>query len=250
MSFVALTWLAVNRPHGTAELGILIVLDTAPVFIGGWFAGALLDRFDKRHVIAIDSVIRGMAFASVPVNQVFGLGADWLIFAVAILYGLLKMIPLAGFPSLIPDLVSDSNLGAANALEGLSFGAAGIVGPAVAGLLIPAIGAANVLLLDAMSYFIFAASAMTIPWPLATRAKASPARAGLPQVLRFLITDLPIASTTLAFMAFNVAEGMLLIIGPWLAHKRLGGATPLWVLLPALAAGEMGGSVFSGARAG
>src|SRR5260370_25586993 len=81
MSFVALIWLAVNRPHGTAELGILIVLYTAPVFIGGWFAGALLDRFDKRHVIAIDSVIRGMAFASVPSNQVFGLGADCLTFA-------------------------------------------------------------------------------------------------------------------------------------------------------------------------
>src|SRR5260370_42671865 len=83
MSFVALIWLAVNRPHGTAELGILIVLYTAPVFIGGWFAGALLVRVDKRHVIAIDSVNPGMAVASVPVNQFFGLVADWRIFAVA-----------------------------------------------------------------------------------------------------------------------------------------------------------------------
>jgi hypothetical protein len=205
-----------------------------------------LDRFDKRRVIAVDSIVRGLVFASVPVTQVLGLGADWLIFAVAVLYGLLKMIPLAGFPSAIPALVGDSNLDAANALEVLGYGAAGVVGPAVAGLLIPEIGAANVLLVDAASYFIFAASALSIRRSLAARTKSSEYRSSFPRVLRFLATDIPIASTTLAFMAFNVAEGMLLVTGPWLAHEKLGGAAALGVLLSGLAAGQLGGSFAAG----
>lgn len=247
MSFVALAWLVVSRPHGTTQLGLLVACYTGPVFIGGWLAGAVLDRFDKRHVIAADSIVRGLAFAAIPAVQFLGLRLDWLVFAVAALYGLFKMVPLAGFPSAIPDMVGDANLDAANALEGLSYGLAGIIGPAVAGILIALIGAANVVLVDALSYFIFAGAALGIRRPLRPSEAASVPRTSFPQVLRLLITDMPIASTTLAFMTFNVAEGMLMVTGPWLARERLGGAAALGLLFSALSAGELGGSFAAGA---
>lgn len=246
MSFVALSWLVVSRSQGTAQLGLLVVLYTAPVFIGGWLAGALLDRFDKRHVIAADSFIRGFAFASIPLTAMLGLRADWLVFAVAVLYGLLKMIPLAGFPSAIPDLVSDPNLDAANALEGLSYGVSGIVGPAAAGLLIPEVGASNVVLVDAITYLVLAGASLSVQRPLIAGATTREGRVSLPDVLRDLAKDVPIASTTVAFMAFNVAEGMLLVTGPWLAHEKLGGPAALGVLLSALSLGELGGSFAAG----
>lgn len=56
MSFVALAWLVINRPHGAAQLGLLAICYTGPVFVGGWLAGVVLDRFDKRQVIAADCV--------------------------------------------------------------------------------------------------------------------------------------------------------------------------------------------------
>jgi MFS family permease len=247
MSLVAMAWLVVDRPNGTTQLGVLMVLYTAPVVVGGWLAGLLLDRFDRRHVIAVDSLIRGTAFASVPMAMVFGVRADWQIFAVAAIYGLLKMIPLAGLPSAIPDLVSDAHLDAANALEGLSYGIAGIMGPAAAGLLIGLVGAANVMLADALSYFLFAGMAVAVRRPLLAKTGYAGSRASLPVVLKFLATDAPIAATTLAFMAFNVAEGMLLVTGPWLAREKLGGAAALGLLLSALSAGELAGAAAAGA---
>src|SRR5262249_4229263 len=55
-------------------------------------------------------------------------------------------------------------------------------------------------------------------------------------------------ATTLAFMAFNVAEGMLLVTGPWLANTRLsGGPATLGLLLAALAIGELIGAAVAGA---
>src|SRR5262249_47500781 len=101
MSFLALAWLVGDTPGGAAQLGLLVACYTGPVFIGGWLAGALLDRFDKRKVIAADCLIRGSAFASIPALQLTGHSVEWLVFAVAALYGFLKMIPLAGFPSAI-----------------------------------------------------------------------------------------------------------------------------------------------------
>ncbi|HKV29621.1 MAG TPA: MFS transporter [Candidatus Dormibacteraeota bacterium] len=246
MSFVALTWLVVSRPGGTLQLGLLVALYTAPVIVGGWLAGALLDRFDKRYVIAADCTLRGAAFALVPLTQLLGLQLDWLVFAVAALYGLFKMVPLAGFPSVIPDLVIDSNLDTANALEGLSYSVAGVVGPALAGLLIPFIGAGNVMLIDAVSYFAFALLALAVHQALISTASSSPTATGWPQVVRLLVTDLPIVATTLAFMAFNIAEGMLMVTGPWLARVKLGGAAALGLLLSSLSAGELAGSAVAG----
>ena len=246
MSLVALAWLVVVRPQGAAQLGLLTVCYTAPVFVGGWLAGVLLDRFDKRYVIAADCVVRGVAFASIPLTQITSNSPDWLVFAVAAAYGLFKMIPLAGFPSAIPELVSDQNLDAANALESLSYGLAGVIGPAIAGILVAPFGAANVLLLDSLSYFVFGALAVSIQPSLLSNVTQGGDGIGLLGVLRHLATDVPIASTTVAFMTFNVAEGMLLVIAPWLAHTKLGGAAVLGLMLSAMSAGELLGSAIAG----
>ncbi|GAA3515014.1 MFS transporter [Actinocatenispora rupis] len=243
MTYVALAWLVAARPGGTAQLGLLGVCYTAPVLVGGWAVGPLLDRFDKRTVLVADSVVRALAVASVPVAAALAAVPGWLPFAVAAVYGALKMVPLAGFPASIPYLVDDSHLEAANALESFGFSVAGVVGPAAAGLLVGWIGAPNVLLADSVSFLVFASAAALVR-PL--RPRRDPARPY--GSLRVLARDRVIVTTTLAFMAFNVAEGMLLVTAPWLAVHRLGGATALGVLLALLAAGELVGAAVAGHR--
>lgn len=241
MTYIALAWLVLARPDGTAHLGLLGVCYTAPVLIGGWAVGPLLDRFDKRTVLLVDCLVRAVAVASVPATAALATVPGWLPFVVAATYGALKMVPLAGFPAAIPQLVSEDRLDAANALESLSFSIAGVVGSAAGGLLISSIGAANVLLVDCASFLVFAAATALIG-PL--RPRRHPTR---PQgSLRSLASDRVIVVTTLAFMAFNIAEGMLLVAGPWLAVHRLGGATVLGALLSALAAGEILGAAMAG----
>jgi MFS family permease len=244
MTYVALTWLVAARPGGTAQLGLLAVCYTAPVLLGGWAVGPLLDRLDKRTVLIADSVIRALAVASVPAAAALGSVPGWLPFAVAAAYGALKMVPLAGFPAAIPYLVDDRHLETANALESFGFSVAGVVGPAAAGLLVGWLGAPNVLLVDCASFLVFALTAALVR-PL--RPRRDPVRRY--GSLRGLARDRVIVTTTLAFMAFNVAEGMLLVAAPWLALHRLGGATALGALLAVLAVGELAGAAVAGRRA-
>jgi MFS family permease len=251
MTLVALSWLVLNRPGGTGQLGILAVCYTAPVLAGGLMAGPLLDRFDKRAVLAADSVVRGIAVASIPLLAAVERLPSWLPFVVAALYGLFKMVPLAGVPAAIPDLVRPAELDTANALESVSYAVSGIIGFTLAGTLIAAIGPANVLALDAVSFLVFAVAALAVRRPLRhTGGDASPnATAPRPRTA-MLLRDRVLVVTTLAFMLFNIAEGALtLVVGPWLAKDHLpGGPGTLSMLLGALSLGELLGSVVAGLR--
>ncbi|WP_424639613.1 MFS transporter [Embleya sp. AB8] len=240
-----------SHSGGLGRLGLLTVCFTLPVFLGGLLVGPLLDRFDKRYVLAADSVLRGAAVASIPVAAVLGRVPTALPFVVAATYGLLKMVPLAGFPAAIPDLVRAERLDAANALESLGFGLAGMIGPALAGLLLAVVGAETVLVFDAASHALFAWTALAVRRPLgpdrpsaADRVEPGAARAGLAGLLR----DRVLVTTTVAFMAFNIAEGMSMVTGPWLARTELpGGPRSLGLLLAALSVGELVGAAASGA---
>lgn len=244
MTFVALSWLVLAGRDGALRLGALAVCYTAPVVVGGLAAGPVLDRFDKRVVLLVDCVGRACLMASIPVTAALHALPSWLPFLAAAAYGLLKMLPLAGFPAAIPALVPESDLDTANALESLSFSVAAVIGPAAAGLLIARIGAPDVLAVDSGSFLVFALALARVRRPLlAPRVSAPTAKPSL----RVLGRDRAIVATTVAFMAFNIAEGMLLVAAPWLARTRLaGGATTLGVLLALTAIGEIGGAALAG----
>ena len=136
MSFVALIWLLIERGGTAADIGLLSAIYTAPVVIGGIAAGVILDRFDRRRVIAADNVIRGLAIASVPIADSLGILSTAQLFVVAGIYGLLFMTSIAGLPSLLPALVPAEDLTTANAMESITYGIAGLIGPALAGVII------------------------------------------------------------------------------------------------------------------
>ena len=60
---VALTWLVFEETKSAQALGILTIAFTAPILLGGFLAGPLLDRFGARRVMIFDNLLRGFVFA-------------------------------------------------------------------------------------------------------------------------------------------------------------------------------------------
>lgn len=241
-SWVAMAALVVSSARG--NLPLLAVLYTAPVAVGGMAAGWALDRFDRRRLLAADAAVRGMVFAAIPLTAVAGSLGSAQLYTAAAAYGLLKMISLAGFPALIPELVAADQLPAANALEGAGFAVATVAGPALAGAMLGlGVHPAVVIAADAATYFVFAATlAMTpltrqVPAAQAGRRRAPGATLG--EVTRFVIGHPIIRDTTIMFAVFNVGDGALLVV---LAHQaRRAGFGPGgygW-LIAAMAVGEL-----------
>jgi MFS family permease len=242
MTRVALTWFVYEATKSAEALGWLMICYTGPIVIGGLLAGTLLDRFDRRAVMVVDNVMRGLAVALVPLLYAFGALEVWHVYAVAAVYGLLMMISLAGGPALVPALVPREQLAKANALEMLSWTLGGVIGPALAGVLIVWVGAPNVVIVDAVSYLVFAlALART---RLADEPRPAQAAGGqvyhLGHAIQLLLKNRVLLSTTLMFMAFNIGGGALSVWLPILSDQVFGGGAQLYgVLLGALALGEV-----------
>jgi MFS family permease len=245
-TWIALSWLVYERTQSPGRVGLLVFAYGAPVLVGGLVTGPLLDRFGAVRVMGLDSLFRGAVMASIPILASVGEVPLWALYAVATSYGLLKMVPLAGVPTLIPSLIRPGQLDTANAMESLSYGVSGAVAPMLAGVLIAAVGAAEVLALDALSFFFFAACLYGLR---DRRARAQDSGSyGIREGLRFIRTSAPITLTTLMFASFNVGLGAVLVVLPIYATTILGGGATLYAALTsALLAGDLIGSFIVGA---
>jgi MFS family permease len=254
MTRVALTWYVYESTRSAEALGWLMLAYTGPVILGGLAAGSLLDRFDRRKVMLADNLIRGAAVAAIPVLHALGMLALWHIYMVAGVYGSLMMLSLAGGPALIPSLVRQQHLATANALETLTFTLGGVAGPVLAGLLIAWVGAANVIIFDAVSYAVFALALARISAQSANGrspvAQAEDRAYGLREVALFALKNRVLLSTTLMFAAFNLGQGVLFVWLPVLSSGMPGGGPELYgVLLGVWAVGEVVGSLLAGSLA-
>lgn len=255
MTRVALVWIVYSMTGSSEALGVLLLLYTGPVVVGGFLAGSLLDRFDRRVVIICDNLIRGAAVAGVPLLNALHLLSLWEVYAVASVYGFFYMITLAGGPSIVPDLVPQENLATANSLETLAFTISGVVGPPVAGLLILQFGAPNVMIIDATSYavFVLAMTRVTLPPRSGVVVRSAESTKAVQQsyrmkdVLQLVVSNKILLSITLMFMAFNVGEGFLSVLLPILSTTFFSGGAGLYgILLGLLALGEIAGAVMGG----
>ena len=253
MSFVALVWLVLEQTGDPRTVGVVAAAYTAPVIVGGLVAGLLLDRYDRRRLLALDNVVRGVAVASVPLAAAAGTLTTAHLIVVAAIYGLLFMVSVAGIPSLLPTYVPETELTTANAMETISYSIAGLAGPAFAGVVIALVGAPAVLAIDALTYGVFAVCLLAMRKPPVHEPPiedelAELAGGGLRPAFRFVLGTPAILAITLMFMAINVAEGMLSVFLPVYTTDTLAaGAATYGLLASAFTAGILGGSIVVGA---
>lgn len=251
-SWIAMSWIAVTT-GGAGSLTVLGLCYFAPIIVGGLLAGKIVDQFSRRLLLVVDSLFRGVVMMSIPLLAAFDRLSLWHLYVVAIVYGLLKILPTGIIPAVIPDLVPAHHLNTAIALEAVATGAAGLFGPMVGGALIPLVGAHQVLALDAASYFAFAFAVLGMRTRLGRPstpegAQDAARRTAWRPVVTFIWRDRVMLVITVAFTLFNIAIGMLTVTQPWLAHDRLpGGARMLGVLVGVFACAEMAGSLIAGA---
>ncbi|WP_244246869.1 MFS transporter [Nocardioides euryhalodurans] len=158
MQRVAQDWLVLQLTAGSgAAVGITTGLQFLPFLLLSPLAGLVADRIPKRRLLQLTNV--GMAVPAVVLGllAVTGVAQTWHVYVLALVLGTASAFDAPARQSFVSELVDADDLTNAVGLNSASFNAARIVGPAVAGILIAALGGGVVatgwvILVNAVSY--------------------------------------------------------------------------------------------------
>jgi MFS family permease len=174
MTRIATSWLVYRLTDSAILLGVVGFASQIPTFLLGPIAGVWVDRWDRHRTLVWTqalSMIQSLALAALALT---GTEKIWEIICLALMQGLINAFDMPARQSFVVQMVDRrEDLGNAIALNGSMVNAAGLVGPAIAGVLIAAVGEGYCFLADGLSYIAVVVSllSMRITVPQARRTR-------------------------------------------------------------------------------
>jgi MFS family permease len=157
MQRIAQDWLVLQLTNSGTALGITTGLQLLPALLFSPIAGVVADRIPKRTILRITQIAMAVPAALLGVLAVTGVVQTWHVYVLAFVFGIGTAFDAPARQSFVVEIVGRDDLANAVGLNSASFNLARMIGPAVAGLLIAALGsgvgaAGWVILVNAASY--------------------------------------------------------------------------------------------------
>ncbi len=152
-----LGWLISSYGRSSAEMGRITFFSLLPSFILGGMAGIVVDRFSRKWILVISSVLRALFIFAV---SAFFLGHNppiFFIYLMIFLVGLCTAFFVPARLSILPNIVADHDLQLANAFTAGAGMIATLIGTYIAGILIERSGFAKGFFVNALVYILAAA---------------------------------------------------------------------------------------------
>lgn len=150
---VAQSWLVLELSDNSGvALGIATALQFLPVLMFGLYGGVLADRYDKRRLLLGAQAAMGVLALILAVLDLTGAVQLWHVYALAFGLGLASVVDTPTRQAFVSEMVGPDELPNAVSLNSATFNSARIVGPAVAGIAIAAVGTGWVFAVNALSY--------------------------------------------------------------------------------------------------
>lgn len=241
LAIVALTWFVLQLTGSGLAIGLLVLCFQLPAMVSSPLLGKLLDRFQPRFIMGIDNFWRAAIIAAIPLLYWSGNLRLWMVYVLALCAGMLAPATEIGVRVVIPRLVSWKELERANALSSISWNAADLVGPALAGFLVLSINAPAVLLLDAATFLFMGVTVSLLPRLTQGRAgeSGSPGKRSLLGFGAILNTRSLVWLTALTLL-FLFAQGLTEVAIPLYSQRTLhAGSAGYGLLMSAFGAGSL-----------
>ncbi len=250
MQSVAQAWLVLKLTGSGVALGLILAAQFLPMLLAGPWGGVIADRFDKRRVLVFTQSSAATLALILGILDVTGQVRLWMVFALAGALGIVNLVDMPTRQSFVIEIVGPKDVANAVSLNSVLVNASRIVGPAMAGLLIAAVGVGVCFLLNAASYVavIFALLAMRTE-ELQRRTPLPRAKGQLREGLRYAWST-PEVRVPLLLMAVVGTLGFnFSVLVPLLARFTFGvGASGYGILFALMGAGAVLGGLVIAAR--
>jgi MFS family permease len=162
MQLIAIPLLVLRLTDSGVALGVATALGYLPMLLFGAWGGVLADRYDNRRLQLVTQVaFAGVAFALWAVVATDA-ATVWLVYALSFATGLVTAVDMPTRQSFYLEMVGAAELTNAMSLYVATFTGARIVGAALGGILVDAIGLAPLFLLNGVSYLAVVAALLAM----------------------------------------------------------------------------------------
>lgn len=176
MQATALSWVVLTEltANDAAAMGVTMALQFAPPLLLVGVTGWVADRFDRRRLLVVTQSLLMVLGIIIGILLLIGVMTLWLMYAFALVLGIVAAFDNPARQAFVSDLVARENASNAVALNAASFNGARMIGPAVAGIVIVAVGTGWVFLLNGATFLaMIVALALIRPHELVPRARAN-----------------------------------------------------------------------------
>ncbi len=145
-------WLMTTLSPSPLIVALVQVANTLPMFVLALPAGSLADIFDRRKLLLISQNWMMVAAILLAFFTAMNLMTPWLLLTLTFVLGLGAALNAPAWRAIAPEIVSTKNLSKAIVLNGLGVNGSRIIGPALGGFIIAALGTSWIFFFNAISF--------------------------------------------------------------------------------------------------
>jgi MFS family permease len=204
MQMVAQGWLVYQLTGSTLLLGVVSFAGSIPILFLSVFGGVLADRIERRRLMVFTQIAM-MLLAFLLAGLTFAhLITVWYIMAIAFSNGVVNAFNAPVRQSLIADLVPREHLQNAIAMNSAQFQSSRILGPALAGITLAAVGPAWCFFVNGASFLTVIAALLLVSVPALPPRKPQSMLKNVTEGLHYVRTD----STIFALLLVAAIPGL------------------------------------------
>jgi MFS family permease len=245
MENVALAFGVLEIGGSASDVGLVLAAGVVPAVLTVLAGGVVGDRTSRRLVMLTADIARTASQALTAVLLITGSAEIWMLALLAGVNGAGTGFFSPALTGVLPEIVAPEQLQPANALRSTANSASEILGPAIAGVLVAAVGAGWAIATDAATFAVSVVCLWMLRLPEREIAERQP-----------FLTDLREGWTTFRSMRWvwtfvvyfaiaNVFWGAWTALGPVVADRDLGGAAVWGTVLAMMGVGALAGSIYA-----
>ena len=248
---IATSWLVYRLTGSELLLGVVGFAGQIPMLVLAPFAGVLVDRWNRHHILVVTQVLSALQSLALAVLALRGIITVAEVIVLQVAQGIINSFDTPARQAFVVEMVEDrADLPNAIALNSSMFNASRIIGPSIGGVLIAAMGEGWCFAADAISYVAVILSLLAMRLP-AVKAQVRTSRLAdeLHAGFRYVL-DFPPVRALLVQVALVGTLGMpYAVLMPVIASKVLhGGPHTLGLLMTASGAGALIGTAYLASR--
>jgi len=245
MQNIAQAWLVYRLTGSSLLLGAVSFTGQIPIFFLAPLGGIVADRSSRRRVVIgtqTASMLLAFALAALTLSKTVQV---WHVFVLASLLGVVNAFDIPARQSFQVEMVGKADLMNAIALNSSMFNASRVIGPAIAGVLVAAIGEGWCFFANAVSYLavITGLLLMTIEDRTPSVRGESPL-ADVAEGFRFVVRNAPVHAILMLLGVVSLTGMPYAVLMPIFADRILhGGPRALGWLMGCAGVGALGGAL-------